>query len=530
MRLATAYVARNEPELVGLAIALGADQVGGPLSEGELELVASVRPIDVDPAVIASARKAIHAGGDPLGEAFASIRSPEIRRKDGMFWTPPEIVRPMLDWALASGATRLVDPGSGSGRFSAEAFRRNPILEIVAIDLEPIAALMTRAALAVLGAQRATVLCADYLTVRLPTHQGKTAWVGNPPYVRHHDLDRATKAWAVAAAKQLGVRISGLAGLHALFFLATALHAKQGDVGCFVTSSEWLDVGYGSVVRELLRNGLGGRVLELVDPRAVPFSDAMTTALITCFEVGAGPAGMVVRMVAKPADLARLGEGRAVTFSELGARRRWSPFFRENGHAAGGQMLGSLFRVHRGVATGANGYFLMTKAEARARGLERWVRPAITSAAEILESDGVVHDSPERKVVLDLPADLDRAAEPAVDAYLASGEAAGIDQRYLCAHRRLWWRLGLGAPAPIVVSYMARQAPLFALNPDGLALINIGHGLYPRAPMSEHESADLVRELNGRRDQFAGAGRTYHGGLEKFEPREVESLSIATTR
>lgn len=521
----TALAAQTEEELAALAVAMGALEYGGPLSQAEADLVVGLPNGDGSRAI--EVKTAIRAGGDPLGDAFAVIRSPEVRRKDGIFWTPPEIVGPMLDWALGSGATRVVDPGSGSGRFSAEAVRRNPDIAVVALDLEPIGALMTRAAMAALDAKFSRVICADYLTADIPDHDGKTAWVGNPPYVRHHDLTPETKAWAGAAAKKLGIKVSGLAGLHALFFLATALHAKSGDVGCFVTSSEWLDVGYGSVVRDLMMDGLGGTALDLVDPKAVPFADAMTTALIACFEVGSEPAGIIARMVSQPADLAKLAEGKVVPLADLAAQHHWSPFFRANGHAvAAANTIGSLFKVSRGFATGANGYFLMTKEEAERRGLSRWAKPAITQASEIISSGGTVRDTPERRVVIDIPKDIDRAAEPAADAWLKEGEAAQIDQGYLCSHRKPWWRIGLLPAAPIVASYMARQAPVFALNPDGLVLLNIGHGLYPRKPMKPAEVKATARKLTASRLGFAGSGRTYHGGLEKFEPREMEALTI----
>lgn len=76
---------------------------------------------------------------------------------------------------------------------------------------------------------------------------------------------------------------------------------------------------------------------------------------------------------------------------------------------------------------------------------------------------------------------------------------------------------------------MARQAPLFALNPDGLALINIAHGLYPKKRMTHDELQALVAYLNSVRESFRGQGRTYQGGLEKFEPREMEALPVAFT-
>lgn len=272
---------------------------------------------------------------------------------------------------------------------------------------------------------------------------------------------------------------------------------------------------------------MGGRALDLVDPTAVPFEDAMTTALITCFELGLGPRHVAVQLVDEPGDLARLEAGRLVPAAALAGQKRWSHLFREKRvEPQVGQVLGDIARVHRGFVTGGNDFFLMTRAQATDRGLSAWVRPAITQASEILRSDGVIRDTPELRVILDLPADLDRSAHPDVDAYLAHGEDLAVDRRYITTHRKPWWRVGIGKPAPIVASYMARQPPRFALNPDGVALLNIGHGIYPKDGMSYTQVEALVDALNAGRAAFVGTGRTYHGGLEKFEPREMEALPI----
>jgi methylase of polypeptide subunit release factors len=450
------------------------------------------------------------------------------RRAAGAFYTPPEIVGPMVRWALEARPQRFVDPGCGSGRFAAAAARLDASLEIIAVDLDPLATLVTRSTLAALGVKKADVRCESFLTLELPPAAGRTAWVGNPPYVRHHDLGSDVKAWAVDAAKLAGQSISGLAGLHALFFLAITLQAKTGDVGAMVTSAEWLDVGYGSIVRKLFTDGMGGRALDLVDPRAVPFEDAMTTALITCFEIGRRPTEVAVRLAETPADLQGLEVGRMVPAEELRAANRWSFLFRApvQAPAPTGRRLGDIARVHRGYVTGDNGFFLMTREEAEARGLAEFCTPTITSASEILGSDGVIRDTTSLKVVLDLPSDFDRASHPAVDAYLSTGEARGVDKRYICSHRSPWWRVGTGKRPPIVASYMARQAPRFARNPDGVALLNIGHGIHRRVEMTAEELDELASALNEARAGFAGSGRTYHGGLEKFEPREMEALLI----
>jgi len=439
----------------------------------------------------------------------------------------------MVSWVLKQSPERVVDPGCGSGRFSAEIVRNAPELEVWSLDLDPLQTLITRAALAVLGASNAHVLQADYLEVHLPGSHGRTAFVSNPPYVRHHGLTPTAKAWGAITAGKLGHRFSGLAGLHAHFFLATAQLGRPGDVGCFVTSAEWLDVGYGSIVRSLLLNGLGGQALHVVEPSTAAFDDAQTTAVITCFRFGSTPEMVRVRRVSSANELSQLDEGRAVPRAEFAKSARWTPLTKDRrirDHSL--RPLGELVDVHRGMVTGANDYFVFTRERAAALGILPWCVPVISDGKEILETSGVIRNSAERKMLLRVPKDIDRSAFPALDAYLRLGETpAGdprtISNRYISSHRRPWWYMGSQEAPPIVASYMARQAPVFALNPDGLALINIAHGLYPKKQMTLDELHELVAYLNLVRDTFRGQGRTYQGGLEKFEPREMEALPVA---
>lgn len=518
----------SELELVALARALGAEGRGGALSDGERSLLRDSDERVPDPALVSASRAAIASGCDPLGDTLCALRSPKQRRPLGAFYTSASLIEPMIGWVLELEPERVVDPGCGSGRFSVALARRRPGLRIVAVDADPLAALLTRAGLAVVGATDARVLADDFTRMALGRCSGRTAFVGNPPYVRHHQLGSAHKRWATRTARRLGHEISGLAGLHVHFFLATAAMARPGDVGCFVTSSEWLDVNYGSLVRALLTNGLGGASVDVLDPRAVAFDDAMTTAAITCFEVGSAPESIHMRMVRGASELSRLGSGEPVAVERLQKLHRWGPLFREgNERSCDTVKLGTIARVHRGSVTGANAFFTMSPERARELGLERWCRPVISSAKQILDSDGVVRAADVERVLLCLPRDARPAEHPPVAAYLEDGVEQGVDQRYVPAHRKPWWSVNPKPPPPIVASYMARQPPRFALNPDGLVPLNIAHGIYPRAELCAAELVQLVAELNASRDRFAGEGRTYHGGLEKFEPREMERLRLS---
>ena len=66
--------------------------------------------------------------------------------------------------------------------------------------------------------------------------------------------------------------------------------------------------------------------------------------------------------------------------------------------------------------------------------------------------------------------------------------------------------------------------PAVQVNACGARHTNIAHGLYPRENVAAEDLARLVNWLNQHIN--TGGGRTYAGGLTKFEPKEIERLRI----
>lgn len=520
-------VFRSEADLVAVALALGAAEAGGPLSAAEIALAKTGAGLSVDPHVVTDLRCRIMAGADPLGDAFSTLRSPDVRRENGATYTPAPIVQTMVDWAANTRTPcRVVDPGVGSARFLSRAGAKFPEAELIGIDVDPLAALMARANLAVSGyGARARIILGDYRRFNEQV-DGSTLYIGNPPYVRHHQIAAPWKEWLATEAAKLKLTASKLAGLHVYFFLATASSAKPKDFGAFITASEWLDVNYGALVRSLMLGRLGGKSVTVIEPTAQPFPDAATTAAITTFEVGAKPTSVYFRRIEDLASLDELGKGRRVHRDRLASEGRWSHLTRSSERPPEGYVeLGELCRVHRGTVTGANGVWI---AGAHSVGLpEAVLFPTITRAREVLEADGLLSDSHRLRRVIDLPADLDELDTPArkaVEKFLKVAKSMGANTGYVASHRKAWWAVGLRAAAPIISTYMARRPPGFIINKADARHINIAHGLYPREHLGEAVQKKLVAFLQTNISQKSG--RTYAGGLTKFEPREMERLIV----
>jgi adenine-specific DNA-methyltransferase len=510
--------------LISAALQLGADTVDG-WSPQEAGLAAQTPYV---PLPVGEIQDAITSGLDPLGDAYCRIRSTAERRSLGQSYTPPEIISSMVRWAATEVApARIIDPGSGSGRFTVAAGRRFPHAQLVATDVDPVATLMTRASVAAAGlAQRTTVLLRDYRALGQDRMEGPTLFIGNPPYVRHHQIDPAWKRWLAETAKACGHSASALAGLHAHFFLATAAQGSPGDVGVFITSAEWLDVNYGQLVRELLLDGLGGLGVHVLDPDAMPFAGVITTGVITTFRLGSRPKSVRLRRVKTVSDLGALDRGRHIPRQRLAEANRWTTLIRATPKLPDGWLeLGELCRVHRGTVTGANGVWVTRVGETDLP--SQVLFPAVTRAKELFTASPTLTAAEHLRCVIDLPLDLDDLdadTRKVVDRFLRRARAQGVADGYIARTRRAWWRVGLRDPAPILATYMARRPPAFVRNLASARHINIAHGLYPRQPLPGGVLDRLAAAL--RASVGVGQGRTYAGGLTKFEPREMERVPV----
>jgi hypothetical protein len=214
----------------------------------------------------------------------------------------------------------------------------------------------------------------------------------------------------------------------------------------------------------------------------------------------------------------KLGEGDVVI---IGAPFDWGTTYRP------GARFGpaAIRNADYGWVTGANKVWI---AGPHAAGLPSAVLfPAVTKALELFRAGKVLKDGASLKRVVDLPVDLERFDEDerrAIDRFLEQAREQGAHLTYVARNRKAWWSVGLREPAPILATYMARRPPAFVLNRGQARHVNIAHGLYPREPLTDQRMSALIAYLSSA--VKLNEGRTYAGGLTKFEPREMERLIV----
>jgi hypothetical protein len=179
--------------------------------------------------------------------------------------------------------------------------------------------------------------------------------------------------------------------------------------------------------------------------------------------------------------------------------------------------------------TGANQYFCLTGSEIEECGLSKRdlvrVCPAGSSHLRQLRLDEDELDELDRKeqsTYLFFPEDEDKPT-PAAQAYLARGVELGVDQRYKCRTRKVWWRVpGVGS-CDIFVTYMNGAGPNLCENAANVAFLNSVHGLTLKESVRDLGRRVLPIVYLSSVSQLSAEvyGRAYGGGILKLEPREA---------
>lgn len=466
---------------------------------------------------------------DPQADDYCTRVPAALRRGEGITFTPEWLVDRMLDHCAQLGDfDTIVDPGAGSGRFAIAAAKRFPLAQVLAIERNAELAAQLRQRLQGLQlTNRVRVIEGDFRNVAITTN-GRVLYVGNPPYVRHHDVDPAWKRWFGQGMAAHGIEASQLAGLHAHFVLRIAQMLKPGDAWCLVTAAEWLDNGYGSALRDLMTapTGMGLRSIWLAAADEAIFPDALVSAVVVAGQFGQAAAAET------PVELGQLRRAassvqRSMPAAELLVCARWSVLCQPADlPSMEGVELGELFKVTRGQVTGMNQAWVLPL-EAPLPWRELGVL-AVTRAREIIDGTVVAADAASRlRRVVNLPRDLDMLApalREAATELMDRARQMGADQSYIAQQRPAWYAVGMREPPLAFVSYMGRRPPVFQPNPHRVSYLNIAHGLYPRIPISPTDLQRVLNHLNTSTGLYSG--RVYGGGLAKFEPSDVARLRL----
>lgn len=474
------------------------------------------------------------------------------RNRMGQFATPPILAMDLLDYAkkiIPKGRKiRFLDPGFGSGAFYSalrQTFPAERIAAATGYEIDPHYGDPARQLWEDTGLG---IHLADF-TRASPPEEGFNLLICNPPYVRHHHIINGEKARIQgASAKACGILFSGLAGLYCYFLGLSHAWMSEGGLAGWLIPSEFMDVNYGAAVKRYLLEKVTLLHIHRFDPHEVQFDDALVSSAVVWFRKETPPKGHEVEF-SFGGSLSVPKVARMVSASVLRTEPKWSRFpLSEERTGEQAPVLSDFFAIRRGLATGNNEYFIMTREQMEARALPRaFFKPILPSPRYLKVSEvqsnqaGVPRlDPPLFLLDCDVPEDELEKRHPSLWRYLQEGREKGVAGRYLCRHRSPWYSQEKRPPAPFICTYLGRgnvksgKPFRFILNQSAATVTNVYLALYPKAPLADmlEKSPALSRKVWEILNRIApetmlAEGRVYGGGLHKLEPKELANVPVA---
>jgi adenine-specific DNA-methyltransferase len=473
------------------------------------------------------------------------------RNRLGQFATPNPLAIEILNYTKTllppNPKIRFLDPAIGTGSFYSALLQTFPLKQIKQAVGYEIDRDTAKIALQLWANTPLSLNIADF-TESLPPQsesQKSNLLICNPPYVRHHHLSSSQKTYLKKLVKKItGIELSGLAGLYCYFLLAAHQWMAQDGLSCWLIPAEFMDVNYGNALKQYLLDQVTLLKVHRFTPEDLQFDDVLVSSSLIWLRNTRPNQDYSIEFT-YGSNLTYPSITKTIASTTLKRLSKWNitsvlptPQIITNSEIK----LSDLFEIKRGVATGANDFFILTPEQIHELHIPAKLLTPILPSPRYLRDNEILSDrygNPclERQLFLltcTQPIEDLQVQYPSVWHYLRQGEKAGIPERYLCKHRSLWYLQENRQPALFLCPYMGRQQSRdgkpfrFILNHSKAIAPNVYLMMYPKAQLNDLLSANpqlikiVWQALNSISIQsLIHEGRVYGDGLHKLEPREL---------
>ena len=450
---------------------------------------------------------------DNFAVLYSKIVAAERRRALGTFFTPSKYAESMiLEYEKKySPPERVVDVGAGVGIFSELSMKHWKQTQVHSIDVNPITLGLQAIAMARKANYSTNLVLSDYQTwLKEDPGSETTLYLGNPPYTRWQLIPKKSRSGLLEQSRGL---VKPLANLSTLFFAMTLAKLRPSDSLLMILPSSWTHARFAAELRSWLR-AQEHRCISMRHADSWQFDDAIVDAVA----VEIGPASSKKQSITisgwdgqENAIIERGGADGRFLLGETGSVSHASKTDKVK--------FASYARVSRGMATGANSYFSRSSTEWDQLEIDKSYRfPLVRRLRAATGSHEPMIDDAEVLCLRDYRRGTDRK----VDLLLDDGELRGLNERYLCSSRSIWFDLQSELRIPdVIVSSFARERFHIAENRNRMAISNNLFGLYWRSEVDKSDKAYVLNWMRSDAGQQAlrRSSSPEGQGLFRLSPR-----------
>jgi adenine-specific DNA-methyltransferase len=453
--------------------------------------------------------------------------SEQHRKEMGQFFTHSIVASFMVKWVLRSGIKRLYDPAFGLGAFLPP--DNNVSFTASEIDSKVLEYCREQAANQLVFVQQE-----DYLTTWGRTHSNV---VCNPPYMRFQKFVNRDAVFQ-KFQKHLDLPLSGYTNTASAFLLKSLSEMDGHGRLSYVMPLEFLNAGYGTLVKKkLLENQHLFGIISLECEKDI-FPDATTSVgiiLYDCSKKHSKVAFYSVKTLCELESFDSLSPSNEIDVSEIDPTAKWLPYFNASKIIINQEKMVPLDhygRFSRGIATGANEFFVLSKSKAAALELPlEECQPCITRSSQI--SHPIIdEDDINSMLEADIPVLLFTANGSASEGalkYIKHGESAGYHERFLTKHRKPWYKTEKRFPSHLLLGVFSRGGYKVILNRSKALNLTCYHGFQPNLLGIKYLHRLFLYFLSKAGREIIGlCMRKYGDALDKFEPNDLNAAFVLT--
>lgn len=472
----------------------------------------------------------------------------EIKRKKGQFWTPEWIALAMAEYVLYNQPDVVFEPGVGAGAFFSAIKKRCVVVDanpkLMGCELYP-EVLEEAKENGLSDEDLDKVVIGDFITLNF--EGGFPAIISNPPYIRHHLLGKEYKEILSKLTKEItGLSLDKRAGFHIYFLIKSLSLLEEGGRLSFIVPADTVEGVFSEKLWKWISCNFKIHSVIIFDG-VTPFPGVDTNPIILNIEK-TKPEKMIIWVRCLKEKTKDLLTGMSQSFdltkgqwNDLDINKRELKEILKVGLSRSKINLGEhvklidFAKVIRGIATGANDFFFLTKNDIEMLGipLQFFVRAI-----------GRTRDVPDKTITYDLLNELDEKGRPtyllslddgptvkfpiSLQDYLMEGVERGLPDRALLQTRKKWYKMETRERAPeFFFAYTGRRSTRFIRNYTDSVPLSGFLCVYPK--ISDEAFIDsLAKALADPRTRsyLKLVGKSYGGGAIKVEPRNLEKLPI----
>lgn len=480
-----------------------------------------------------------------IEKSYSKSISLEHRKKFAQFFTPFRLASLMGDWLIGNqNINTVLDPAFGLGVFSRALLNKKSELSIRGFEVDEI--IYSEAKEVFHDIPNLDIHLEDYMFYDWDNKYDGI--ICNPPYFKFHDYDNKTILNEIE--KRLKVRLNGFTNLYALFLLKSIYQLNPNGRLAYIIPSEFLNSDYGRFVKLALLERKILRQIIIIDFEKNVFDDAITTACILLCSNDQNYQKVKFSTINKLDELetiqtyianypAKNVDNSTYLYKNLDPEVKWRKYYKvQNGIKYKNLItFSSVAKVVRGIATGANKYFIFTRSKASQYGIdEKYLLPCICKAVDVKENFftkekyNALVDADKQVYLLNAVGVKDEK----VLNYIKMGENTGINKKYLTASRTPWYLLEKRPPSQIWVSVFNRSGLKFVRNEANISNLTTFHCVYPmRNKLFDNVNINILFAYlltDVAREIFEDNLREYGNGLQKFEPNDLNKAMMLDLR